>query len=160
MLILLFRVAKLYNANMLKNIISRLLMLLTIGMLLASCERDRSPEMAANALSGFIEAIKASDFEAALSYYDKHFFDLVPRDVWMARLQEVNTKLGQLQKVEVGDERVNTTFYGKRFIYMLHMTYSNGPATETLVLEQEPPPSEAVKIVSHKIESSKLSPMQ
>ncbi len=144
---------------MLKNFTSRFAAVFALLFLISACEQDRSPEMAAAALSGFTAAIKNADFDKALSYYDNHFFDLVPREVWLARLQEVNEKLGRLERIQVGDERVNTTFHGKRFIYMLHVTYSNGLATETLVLEQEPPPSEQVKIVSHKIESSKLSPM-
>lgn len=150
---------KIYVISVLKKVTSRLVALFVLVIMLSACEQDRSPEMAADTLSGFISAIKNKDFDKAIDYYDDHFFDLMPREVWLARLQEVNEKLGELERVQVGDERVNTTFYGKRFIYMLHTTYSNGPATETLVLEQEPPPSDQVRIVSHKIESSKLSPM-
>jgi len=128
---------------------------LTLIFILSACTKEAKKEDVSKLSASLFTAIQNKDYDKALTFYAKEFFNLTPADNWVAHLKDVNNKLGDLQTIKLKTEAASTVFSGKRFIFIYTNRYKNGLAKETVIFFQKINTQE-IKVHSHKIESSQL----
>jgi hypothetical protein len=106
------------------------------------------------------EAIRAKDYDRALSLYDPMFFQQTNRDEWRKMLAGINTKLGDLVSYEQRGWNINAqtgtgSASGVYVTLTYKVTYAKYPADETLSLFM-PAGGSKFTITGHNINSTGL----
>lgn len=126
------------------------------ALVLAGCDKPQaSTEHVKGLAEKYWQAVQQANFDEALTFYGKGFFEAQPESAWKARLQEVQAKLGPLKTWRLKDTQINTMFSGRQYMFKFINAYEKGNATETLVFFQQVN-EEDVKILAHQIESLAL----
>ncbi|HEY79150.1 MAG TPA: hypothetical protein G4O09_08570 [Dehalococcoidia bacterium] len=109
-----------------------------------------------NVVTSYFEAVKAKDFDKALSFYSPKFFEVTPQDDWLEALKTINAKLGDLQTYKLtswkGNKQVGTAGSGTYYELRYEVTYSKYPAKEVFNIFK-PSAGGELKIQGHNINS-------
>lgn len=118
------------------------------------CAGKGDADQVANTL---FEAVKKHEYKLATSYYSPAFFGKTPKEAWIADLEAINGKLGDLQSWKLTSWRVNTQYgttgNGTYYQFVYDTKYSKYPAIERLTLFK-PVGSKEPRITGHRIESA------
>ena len=101
-----------------------------ILLTLAGCSSESTGITPEQLASKFYNAIINKDFNSAVLLYGSD----MPAEAHMQELQELQSKLGDLQSYELRDTIVNTVFSGTRYIYTYRLQYASTAVTELLIM--------------------------
>ncbi|NOY71059.1 MAG: hypothetical protein GXP14_01570 [Gammaproteobacteria bacterium] len=138
-----------------KKMLYLLLMGLMFSFILAGCSKEVEGEVVLPMANEFFAAIQDENYDKALTFYSDDFFNLQTPEDWRAYLQEIQEKLGGLQKVKLKLQQTNTVLSGRRFIFIFTNQYEKARSKETVIFFQQVR-SDDIKIQVHKIESEAL----
>lgn len=110
-----------------------------------------SAEYAAQMGNDYLGARVQKDNAKTFEYYADDFFNMRSREQWQGYLNEINTKLGDLQKFELLNKQKDVRYSGTFYFLQYKTTYAHGSARELITLMQ-PVEGGALKIFAHKIE--------
>ena len=114
--------------NMFNKTIWTILVIIT----LAGCDTE-TPSIPPDQLaSEFYNAIINKDFKTAVSLYGGDR----PVEAHIQELQDLESKLGDLQSYKLQDTEVNTVFSGTRYILTYRLQYAKMALTENLIMFQ------------------------
>ncbi len=140
---------------LIKKILYLLLIGLTFNFVLMGCSKEVEGEVVLPMANEFFTAIQDKNYDKALTFYSDDFFNLQTPEDWRAHLQEIQEKLGGLQKVKLKLQQTNTVLSGRRFIFIFTNQYEKARSKETVIFFQQVR-SDDIKIQVHKIESEAL----
>ena len=110
-------------------------------------------------MSNYFDAVRAKDFEKALTFYAPQFFEKTSHVEWLQILKNVNSKLGDLRIYQLsgfrGQANAGAGLTGMFYILQYRVSHSKYPADETVTLFR-PPGSDEMRILSHQIDSQGL----
>ena len=106
--------------------------------LLIGCGTPQEIEDAENLGQSYYEALKAKDFDKAMSFYSSEFFKATSKGDTLQVLQNISSKLGNLQSYEY-DYYEKTSYTGTQGSYTTYnlyydVIYAEGSSRETLTL--------------------------
>ena len=99
---------------------------------LAGCSTETPGIPPDQLASEFYNAIINKDFATAVSMYGGDR----PAEAHIQELQELESKLGDLQSYKLQDTEVNTIYSGTRYIFTYRLQYANTALTENLIMFQ------------------------
>jgi hypothetical protein len=111
-------------------------------------------EEAEEVVSALYSSIQEKDYESALDYYSRKFFDVTSEDEWLPMLAKIGEKLGDLVSYELTGWHVNMRYGTNPGTYatLTYRTkYSKHDAVETISLEKKG--LSGFKITGHDIRS-------
>ncbi len=142
-----------------------LVMVLIVG-LTAGCGLPESADAANSLVGGYLEAIRAKDFDKALTYMSPEFYEASTRPLTESEVKDVlaklNSKLGDLQEYRLVDANVNVYLGTERpsgtyCVLTYEVTYSRESATETFTLfKPRGAGDNDLRILGHNIDSPGL----
>ena len=137
-----------------------LLMCITLAIIgLAGCSTGKDIDAAKALGQNYYDALKAKDFETAMSFYSPQFFEKTSRSDTLQALKGVNAKLGDLLSCDFTYLQVSryggTGGYFTRYNLNYDTTYSKGSAEETLTIIKSEDGSK-MQILGFNIESLAL----
>ena len=99
----------------------------------------------------FYEAIKTKNFDQALSNVGDIGFAATPREKWIALLQDINDKVGNLQGYQLGSWGFNTsTGKGTEITLNVSAVYAKASWNEKIKLFN-PPGTDKIQIVAYDV---------
>ncbi len=112
--------------------------LLLLASLLIGCGTPQEIEDSKSLGQSYYEALKANDFDKAMSFYSSEFFKSTSKGDTLQVLQNIISKLGNLQSYEY-DYYEKNSFAGTQGSYTTYnlyydVIYSKGSSRETLTL--------------------------
>ena len=115
-----------------------LISLLLLASLLIGCGTPQEIEDAKGLGQSYYEALKANDFEKAMSFYSLEFFKSTSKGDTLQIMQNLSSKLGDLQSYEYDyyekNSYVGTQGSYTRYNLYYDVIYSKGSSRETLTL--------------------------
>lgn len=130
-----------------------------IGIILATiaalsgCGSDGPSEAAVEQFGrGFFSALQSREFDRALTFYDDEFFKTRSREQWKSQLQDMQTRLGDLQAAELKRKQADLRYSGKFYIFEYRVTYAREVAWETVTLFV-PNGRDEVRVFGHTIKA-------
>jgi len=109
--------------------------------------KDAAEKVAVN----FYEAIKAKNFDQAVNYAGDIGLSATPHEKWVALLQDVNEKVGNLQGYQLGSWGFNTsTGKGTEITLNVSVVYAKASWKEKLTLFQ-PPGTDKIQITAYDV---------
>ena len=111
---------------------------LLLASFMVGCASAQEIEDAENLGQSYYEALKAKDFDKAMSFYSSEFFKATSKGDTLQALKNISLKLGDLQSYEYDyyEKKSYTGTQGSYTIYNLYydVIYSKGSSRETLTL--------------------------
>ncbi|MEK6749662.1 MAG: hypothetical protein AABY83_10710 [Pseudomonadota bacterium] len=128
------------------------------ALLLSACSRPQSKDtgksaMAVQQTNLYMDALKASDFDAAWKFYARDFFMTHSEEGWRDYLQGVEKKRGKMQRYEVSDQQMDIRYSGTFFIVNYRVWYANSKKSSSQIVTMiEPVTGGPMQIYAHKLE--------
>jgi hypothetical protein len=118
--------------------ITRTAWLLLLGFLLAGCGAGDKEARARAVADGYLQALQEKDWDQAMTFYAKRFFETRSPEVWKKDLQLIIRQLGSLQTYRLKSWKWRSDFIppdsGTHVTLTYEVKYSKHTAMETFTV--------------------------
>ena len=131
---------------------------LLITLLVGCGAQTFAPDEDANKMAEeYLVAVKARDYDKAFTMVSDEFFSHRPKDSWMEYYQAISDHMGPVISVKLKRKHVDSRLTGQFYMYQFSIKHENGFTKEMVTFIQKINSDEPLKVLAHKIDSSKLA---
>ncbi len=136
---------------------ARLFLALLALITLAACStQDTDDEGAQRLVEQFLQSVHEGDYDKAFSLASPEFFNVRSEKEWRNYFDNIQAKLGKLEKLKLKQKLSDVRLSGHFYIYQFANKYEKGLAKEMVTIVQKVDADDPLGISSYRIDSSKL----
>ena len=117
-----------------------------------------APDEDANKMAEeYVTAVKAGDYDTAFTMVSDEFFSVRSKERWTEYYQAIKEHMGPVISVKLKRKHVDTRLTGQFYMYQFSIKHENGFTKEMITFIQRINSDDPLKVLAHKIDSSKLA---
>jgi len=137
----------------------KLILVTLISAMLFGCgAQEFAPEEDANKMAEeFVTAVKAQNYDQAFLLVSDEFYAHRARDQWESYYRAISEHMGPVISIKPTRKHVDSRLTGQFYMYQFSIKHENGFTKEMITFIQKINSDEPLKVLAHKIDSSKLA---
>lgn len=135
-----------------EKVVAHFIIILSLGLSLASCGQQAKVASVDPLAKEFFEALKNNDLDKVMGMYSEDFFNGIPRELWRQKLENLTKQLGPISGYSFRNKQADSRYSGKFYIYQ-YDTIHNGKRAKHTVTFIHPVTGGAIKIAGHRIKA-------
>ncbi len=137
----------------------KLIFTLVLSIVLLGCTSQTfAPEEEANKMAEmFIQSVNSGNYDAAFALVTDDFFSYRAKEQWQEYYKEIAEHMGPVISVKQTRKHVDSRLTGQFYMYQFSIKHENGFTKEMVTFIQKINTEEPLKVLAHKIDSSKLA---